>query len=402
MFNLALEPTWTVLLFLLGAGYLIVLEQIRSGIAALQKVEETQQPETKSKPLPSVSVIIPCRNEARHIGSALEDLEKQDYPHDLLQVIVVDDRSTDGSGEIARAYSGRLPGLIVCRLDRCPEGISPKKNAIQRGLRVARGEIIITTDGDCRLKPGWISALVAEFEPDVGLVAGLTIFDRNRPEPFWQRLQQLDYLSHSFFAAGAIGRGWAFNCNGSNLAVKRAAFEEVGGYDQFRRVVTGDDTLLLQRIRQNRNWRIRFSNKRETIVRSWPEETPKAVLNQRLRWGSGGLSYSPPARIFALTTFFFFLTLLLSPPLWISGFIGAAWMVIFALKVIQEGRIMVQGWKAFGLNSDWIAFLVLELVHITAILTFSVGGHLWGFRWKGQRFKRTRSPAYSLSQTSNL
>lgn len=393
MGNLALEPIWTSLLLLTGAAYLVALEIVRAG---LKRLEDHNFSMGGKKPaaggdLPFVSVIIPCRDEARHIGHCLEDLSRQNYPGDHFEVIVVDDRSEDGSGEIARSYRSCIPNLQVLRLESCPPGISPKKNALRRGVSLARGDVFITTDADCRLNSGWLASLISEMEPHVGLVTGLTVFDRGMKEPFWQRMQQLDYLSHSFFAAGAIRCGWAFNCNGSNLALRRSAFEDVGGYDGFRRVVTGDDTLLLQRLQRSGRWTIRFCARLDNLVHSWPEETPREVLNQRLRWGSGGLSYSSPALSLALITFVSFLGLLASPFLWIGGLIAPYWILLLLGKWIQEARVLRQGFRAFHLKADWLVFIALEVIHIPAILTFSLGGHLLGFRWKGQRFRRKSS-----------
>ncbi len=393
MGNLPLEPIWTSFLLLTGAAYLVALELVRAGLKRLEGRNSSMgwKNPVAGGDLPFVSVIVPCRDEVRHIGHCLEDLWRQNYPGDHFEVVVVDDRSYDGSGEIARSYESCILNLQVLRLDSCPPGISPKKNALRRGMSLARGDVFITTDADCRLNAAWISTLISEMEPHVGLVTGLTVFDRGIKEPFWQRMQQLDYLSHSFFAAGAIRCGWAFNCNGSNLALRRRAFEDVGGYDGFRQVVTGDDTLLLQRLQRSGRWTIRFCARPDNLVRSWPEETPREVLNQRLRWGSGGVSYSSPALSLALITFVFFLGLLASPFLWMGDLIAPYWILLLLGKWMQEARVLRQGFRAFHLKADWLAFLALEVVHIPAILTFSLGGHLLGFRWKGQRFRRKSS-----------
>ncbi len=389
------EPFWTLLLLFSGSAYLFTLNRIVRGLVNLPLANAQRQAQEWQ---PKVSVIIPCRDEAEHIGLALDDLGKQDYPAELIQIIVVDDRSADGTGDEARSRKEKLSNLTVVTIEFCPENVSPKKHAILQGLAKADGEIIITTDGDCRFKQGWIKEMIACFAPDVGVVAGLTVFDRNIEEPHWQKIQQTDYLSHSFFAAGAIGSGMAFNCNGSNLALRRETFEESGGYDQFSQVVTGDDTLLIQRIKQNGKWRIHFCTYPETIVRSCPEETPAQVFNQRLRWGSGGLSYSPTALALGLTTFVFFLSLFLSPLFWLGGLVSANWMLFFVLKAAQEVRVMKRGWQIFGITENWQIFSILELLHIPATLIFAIGGHLWGFRWKGQKFNRTRKHI-NLSET---
>lgn len=391
------EPTWTLILIAVGIPYFVVLEIIRRGLRTLLD----QQGRTELLDFPAVSVVIPCRNEAEHIGAALKDLIAQEYPPDKLQVVVVDDRSEDGTGEIAGQYAEKFFGITVICIADCPEDISPKKHAVLRGMEASDGEIIITTDGDCRFHPGWIKSLISNFSEDTGAVTGLTIFDRDRREPFWQRLQQLDYLSHSFFAAGAIRRGIAFNCNGSNLAIRRAAFEDTNGYGKIRQVITGDDTLLIQRIRHQGKWRIRFTAAAESIVRSWPEETPLDVFHQRLRWGSGGMSYQSTVRWFALSTFAFFFGLLFSPFLWLAGWISSIWIILLGVKWIQEAHVMKAGWKTFRLHPDWLAFILLQIIHIPAIITFSAGGHLWGFRWKGQRFHRKSQPKEKLSEAMN-
>ena len=395
MADMLFEPYWSWGLRCLGLFYFIALGWIRRGLA---KLPDLNRGVKGAGDLPSVSVIIPCKDEAEHIGAALDDLLQQTYPNELYQVIVVDDRSVDGTGEVARARSNQFNDLKVITIESCPANISPKKHAILQGLKTAHGDIIITTDGDCRFKPGWIRSLISCFDKDAGAVTGLTVFDRNQREPLWQRMQQTDYLSHSFFAAGAIANDAAFNCNGSNLALRREVFEAAGGYNQIQQVITGDDTLLIQRIKRSGKWKVRFCTDPDSLVKSWPEETLGEVFNQRLRWGSGGLSYSFPALVFALMTFVFFAALFVAPIFWIAGFVLPVWIVFFLFKVLQEGRVMAVGWKLFGIKPDWMIFMALEMIHIPAILTFSILGHLCGFRWKGQQLKRTRSTTCNASK----
>jgi cellulose synthase/poly-beta-1,6-N-acetylglucosamine synthase-like glycosyltransferase len=400
MFDPLWEPYWSLALAGAGTAYLTVLWKVHRGLLSLSRKRPSSL--LKDEDLPKVSIIIPCRDEAPHIGKALDDLACQDYPRERLQVIVVDDRSEDGTGDIALGKSHQFADLQVIENRSCPAGVSPKKHALEQGIRLADGGIFITTDGDCRFQRGWVRALVSDFADDVDAVAGLTVFHREIREPLWQKLQQLDYLSHSFFAAGAIAAGTAFNCNGSNLALRRSAFEDVGGYRGFSRVVTGDDTLLIQRLWERRDRRVVFCRRPESIVRSYPEETVARVLHQRLRWGSGGLNYSPRALAFALATFAFFLMLLVSPFLQAAGLVAGIWGAVFLFKVWQEGRVMAAGWRTFSMKSQWGLFFLLELLHIPAVLTFSTAGHLFGFRWKGQRFKRTRSVPAEYHEATQL
>ena len=130
MNNLPGEPYWSLLLIVAGVFYLGGLERIRRGLARLGSP-------TKAGPAtePLVSVIIPCRNEAEHIGPALEDLAAQDYPKDRLQVIIVDDRSEDETGDLARRHSSKFKDLIVLRIESCPRTFRPRNTRWPQGWR---------------------------------------------------------------------------------------------------------------------------------------------------------------------------------------------------------------------------------------------------------------------------
>lgn len=101
--------------------------------------------------LPSLSVVIPARNEERKIESALRSVLGQDYPG--MQVVVVDDRSTDGTGAILDRMAGAEPGLEIVHLTELPEGWLGKANALHRGARRAEGELLLFTDADVVMAP---------------------------------------------------------------------------------------------------------------------------------------------------------------------------------------------------------------------------------------------------------
>src|SRR5262245_58517842 len=98
--------------------------------------------------LPLVSVVIPMRNEARHIGSCLDSVLAQDYPAEQLEVIVVDGESDDDSAAVLQAYGERL------RVLRNPGRIVP--TAMNIGIRAARGEIIARVDAHTILTLSYI------------------------------------------------------------------------------------------------------------------------------------------------------------------------------------------------------------------------------------------------------
>ena len=102
-------------------------------------------------PLPSLSIVVPARDEAASIGRALGSLLAQDYPG--LEVIAVDDRSADGTGAVLRELAAREPRLVVLRVDDLPAGWLGKNHALWRGAERARGKWLLFTDADVVFAP---------------------------------------------------------------------------------------------------------------------------------------------------------------------------------------------------------------------------------------------------------
>ncbi len=109
---------------------------------------------------PSASVVVPARDEEAVVGEALGSLLDQDYPGSL-EVLVVDDRSTDRTGEIIAGLAARYPErLTALRVDDLPEGWLGKNHALYRGAEEARAEWLLFTDADVRFAPGCIKEAV--------------------------------------------------------------------------------------------------------------------------------------------------------------------------------------------------------------------------------------------------
>lgn len=113
---------------------------------------------------PSLSVVVPARNEAETVEAAMGSRLAEDYPE--LELLLVDDRSTDDTGTIAELMATRDEHLQVLRLDVLPEGWLGKVHALQRGVEAARGDWILLTDADVHLAPGTLRRAVAHCEAE--------------------------------------------------------------------------------------------------------------------------------------------------------------------------------------------------------------------------------------------
>mgnify|MGYP000849672321 FL=1 len=137
----------TITLFLLYSGLLLRFWYFWKKLSVFTPVESAST---------RLTVIIPARNEEKNIGILLQALKQQSYPASLIEIIVIDDHSTDRTATIVQSF----PGVKLIRLQE--EGInSYKKKAIEKGIAAATGELIVTTDADCIPSKDWLKMIAA-------------------------------------------------------------------------------------------------------------------------------------------------------------------------------------------------------------------------------------------------
>jgi cellulose synthase/poly-beta-1,6-N-acetylglucosamine synthase-like glycosyltransferase len=268
--------------------------------------------------------------------------------------------------------------------------VAPKKHAIARGIEASESEIVIITDADCRVGPCWIKGLTSHFQPDVGIVLGFTNYRR---DPGVGRLlygiQTLEFLSHVFCAAGAVGVGKAFNSNANNLAYRRAAYREVGGFSTVGEYLSGDDDLLLQAVAGRTRWRVDFAVEPETYIQTRPTASVAGMVRQRMRWASKWDAYSPTVITFMVSTFIFFLGLFFTLPLSLTDPVNQPVpLILFGLKTFGDFAVMYRGIRLFRVRGLLRFFPLVELIHIPLILTAAVGGQFATHQWRGRRLSR--------------
>ncbi len=377
------------IIFITGLIYLSYVENFRKGLGRIRNV----LPDVNNKDLPKVTVIIPARNEENVISTTMNSVLNQNYPENLFDVIAVDDRSTDGTGEIMDSTARIHRNLSVIHIKEVSNRISPKKNAILTAVRSTENEVIITTDGDCVHHVNWIRSLVAPLSgpksENVGIVAGLSVFDKEYTglfETTWQNMQSIDYISHSLIGAGSIGNGRAFTANGSNFLAKKALYMKEE--NSFKgELASGDDFFMVQAARES-NYRLRFVCNRESIVRTLPAETIKGLVEQRARWASKATYASDFVLYFGIITFVFYTGLLAAFILMLTGRIsGMLFTAMFLIKFVPETIFLAYGFGKFGLDFKLRYYLPLQLLHIPFNLFIVFKSKFSGFEWKGTKYR---------------
>ncbi|MCI0513246.1 glycosyltransferase [candidate division KSB1 bacterium] len=347
-----------------------------------------QKPQSKLQPM--VSVIIAARNEEKNIAACLTPLTQQTYPRHLFEVIVVSDNSIDRTDEIISEFSRQFPQIQLMRVDGIPNGLTPKKNAINYGIHHSRGEIILTTDADCRVKTTWIETMVGHFTKNTGMVIGFSqLGQKGQTQTLLEQLQALDFLALMASAEGATNLGWPLAASGQNLAYRRQAFDEVGGFVRIGHRVSGDDVLLLQLIARRTKWKIVFAHEAAAHNFTQAEKSLRTLFNQRTRWASNG-----PYQIFLNLPFFLYILAVFLVNLgvfaagigWATGWLS--WRILalpFGIKLVSELNLALRATRLFGRNDLLKIFPLWFVVQMPYVVLVGMLGSVGNFSWKGRQ-----------------
>lgn len=381
---MALPNVLHIVLGFATAYYTIVLIGLAIGLRRLK-----YQPTEKT---PFVSVIVAARNEEMNMPALLECLVHQNYP--IFEVILVNDRSSDRTPAIVEEFQSRFTNIHRIDISETSKDMPAKKYALSQGIASSKGEILCFTDADCLPPRSWIRALVAGFNEKVGLVTGYSPYVNSIPQkgtrvPILRRLfyRFIEYeeFKGATWSAGAIGlqKGWL--CTGRSLAYRRKVFAEVGGFEKIKQSISGDDDLLLQLIRRETSWRIRYVTLPESFVPTLPPRDFAHFIQQRTRHFSAGKFFPISMKAF----FFAFHASNLAIFLSFLGFLifGAHNVPIwpFLVKCLVDSLLFLAASPVFLQTSFASSFLLMEILYILYNSIVGPLGFISGFTWKPEK-----------------
>ena len=234
-------------------------------------------PEYKFEELPKVSILIAMFNEEKTIKKTIESALNIKYPKGRLEVIVIDDGSTDKSLFIAEKFLGVRNGIQVRIIHQENTG---KGGALNAGLKIATGEIIVSMDADTYVEPNSLSAMVRFFKkPEVMCVTPSMI--PYKPKGILQRIQHAEYLLGILLRSAFASVNAEHIAPGAFSAYRKWFFDKYGGYDEGN--IT-EDLEVTFRIQYNG---YEIENCPEALVYTVAPTKFKTLLVQRRRWYSG-------------------------------------------------------------------------------------------------------------------
>jgi cellulose synthase/poly-beta-1,6-N-acetylglucosamine synthase-like glycosyltransferase len=334
------------------------------------------------------SIIIPARNEEKHIGHCIESIYKQQYPADLFEIIVIDDHSSDNTSAIVSALQRKYSTLKLIRLADEVKGKllnAYKKKAIDTAIPKANGDWIITTDADCHVGDKWLTSydnFIQQYDPS--LVAGPVKFINKGS--FLSIFQCLDFMSLQGVTAASVSANKHSMCNGANLAYKKQAFVEVNGFKGIDNIASGDDMLLMHKIKMKFPGKIGYLFTPDAIVSTFPMQDWNSFLNQRIRWASKAEKYDDKGIIAVLVAVYFYNVLLIF--LGIASFTDIFYLQVFVsslvVKVSIELLFMIPAAAFYKDKTLLWWFPILQPFHIIYMVVAGWLGKFGSYKWKGR------------------
>jgi cellulose synthase/poly-beta-1,6-N-acetylglucosamine synthase-like glycosyltransferase len=269
----------------------MIIYLIRHYVFTLTVLKNAKKPKTrrtqpKTKYEPTVSILIPARNEEKVIGRLLQRMNELTYPKHKLQIIVIDDASTDKTGQIADQHAKQQESMEVLHRES-KDGGKGKTSAMNAGFKRAKGEITICFDADYYPQKDIIEKLTQPFtDPKVGAVQGRVVV-LNEPQNIVTRLVALERIGgYRVDQEARQCLGLIAQFGGTVGGFRRSLLEGLGGWDES---ILAEDTDLTFRV-YLAGFRVAYVGDAECYeeaVDSW-----RAYWTQRYRWARGHMQCS--------------------------------------------------------------------------------------------------------------
>ncbi len=393
LIDTTLPPALPFLVLLFSVLSLLYVALLAWLYAHWRKIPQFNPSASEPSVLPSLSVVIPVRNEAANIEHLLRDLSQQitqkGQPFSF-EVIVVDDDSDDDT--VQRVTSFPHQRLISLRLEtlRLPDNFvgSHKKMALRQAIEQAAGDVIVTTDGDCRVHPHWLHTIrcyFAHYQPV--LLSGPVTFVQERN--LFEALQTVEFASLIGTGAACLHAGYPNMANGANLAFTRRAFYAVDGYAGTLHVPSGDDEFLLHKMARHYPGRLAFVRHSAAVVHTTPPPTLRAFDQQRKRWaGKWKLHRDYRVAILALFIFSYHLCWMVTFAAVCLGFYP--WMVWVAQvlpKSILEYLLLRSVLTALQKPLPPVLFALWQLIYAPYAVFFGMRANFGRYTWKNRTYQ---------------
>jgi len=358
--------------------YMLVIIIITVGWSRLKHFDE--QGVTN---VPFISIVIAVRNESTAIENLLKSLIQQHYPPNHFEVIIVDDHSDDNTVELINQFSNHNNTFCIKLFHANKRG---KKAAIKQGINNAKHNLIVTTDGDCRMGNKWLSCLADYYEmKSPKLLAGPVVYSNNKGT--LQQFFMLDFMSLVAAGAGSLGLGLPLMGNAANMVFTKQTYFEIESLQDGKAHASGDDVFLMQAISKKYGSKeIHFIKNKLATVETAPPSNLKSFFSQRTRWASKAVAYRSWWAILVsiiVFAFNFFLVIGLLYTLIYPKY-AVIYVLFILLKLIIDSPLLHLFSGFVKRKISILKMLLLGFIYPVYIVVTAVFAFLYPYNWKGR------------------
>jgi cellulose synthase/poly-beta-1,6-N-acetylglucosamine synthase-like glycosyltransferase len=342
---------------------------------------EEQQEQQESQVWPSVSILLAARNEEKLILRSLEAMSSFDYPSEQIEILIGDDDSNDNTSSIIREYIKDKPQFKLFPITENLGKGRGKANVLAQLAHKAIGDFYLITDVDVKLPPLWVKEMVTGFDMEIGILSGTTMCDR-QPNTF-ALMQSMDWLHFMGYIKSFANWGIACTSVGNNMAVRKDAYWQTGGFEEIDFSITEDYKLFEAVTGSGWGWKTLLTPNSLGLAHYIPSVSE--MLHQRKRWliGAKDLPLNWKSMILLYGLFLPSMLVLLSQSLQIAM---AVWGLKFFLQSIFIYKLCIKvGQKPFSL---WDLLKYELYVMTNTLLTLLFYFLPFATKWKGRTYNK--------------
>lgn len=307
---------------------------------------------TTSKP--KLSLVIAAKNEESNIDSLIDSLEQLNYPNENLEIIFIDDNSTDKTAEtIQSKISDKQNYKLITANNKTIPG---KKGALAIGIEEAQSNFIVITDADCKPEKYWLNTIAGKLDEGFDFVFGVAPIESGKT--LIEKISAFENLRNSYLSTSAVGLNIPYSAAARSFAFRKTSFKRVGGYANTTETISGDDDLLLREAVKNKML-IGTVVDPDAFVFSAAPKYFAEYFNQKKRHLQTSLYYLLKQKLFLgfwhtinlislLTVFLIFIKPVLALP--------------FAVKLIYDFFVVIKHQKELGHRFKFYEIFYLQIL----------------------------------------
>lgn len=340
--------------------------------------------------LPFLSIVIVSRNDSSLLSDCVASIYGGTYPKDHYEIIVVNDHSEDDSFTLLEDKS--YPNLTVLNLkDVAGEVVNCnyKKAGQAYGIRKAKNDWIVTTDGDCICPSNWL-ATIANYTDEYDVMTGPIKMIGQKS--YLSDFQIYDVMATMILTCFGIKKKFWFSANAANMAIRKSVFSK---HQDLRteEYVSGDDMFLIQWAAKE-GYKVGFMRDASVIVETAVESSWKDLFNQRRRWAAKTNGYKD----IGMQSLIYFIGMLdLSLIVCLAAFIigglslGFIALITIGVKCFADWRLLYGAAPFFGLSYHPFRGVLLTFLHTVYVVVIGITSLFSStYNWKGRAVTERR------------